>query len=211
VTERIPDATVHRLPLYLQCLEGLPSSRSRISSDELGVRAGVNAAVVRKDLSRLGCLGVRGVGYGVADLQIEIRRRLGLTGELPMVIVGIGNLGTALASFSGFGAQGFRVVGLFDADPAKVGTRVDRHTVEPMADLVEAARERRAAIGVICTPAPVAQETADLLAEAGVSSILNFAPIVIRAPDHVEVRRVDFSNELRVLGYHIHRRRNGGA
>jgi redox-sensing transcriptional repressor len=204
----IPDATVQRLPLYLQCLEALPATRHRISSDELGVRAGVSAAIVRKDLSRLGCLGVRGVGYSVPDLQTEIRRRLGLTSELPMVIVGIGNLGTALASFEGFGAQGFRVVGLFDVDPAKVGTRVDLHAVEPIGDLVAAIRERGALIGVICTPAPVAQETAELLAGAGVVSILNFAPTVIRVPDDVEVRRVDFSNELRVLGYHIHRRRS---
>jgi redox-sensing transcriptional repressor len=200
---------LHRLPLYLQCLEALPGSRHRISSDELGVRAGVSAAVVRKDLSRLGCLGVRGVGYDVGDLQIEIRHRLGLTGELPMVVVGIGNLGTALASFGGFGAQGFRVVGLFDADPDKVGSRVEGKVVEPIDDLTDAVRRRGAVIGVICTPAPAAQDTADLLAEAGVQSILNFAPIVIRVPDHVEVRRVDFSNELRVLGYHVHRRRSG--
>lgn len=209
VVRHIPEAALRRLPLYLQCLEALPGSWNQISSDALAAHAGVNAAIVRKDLSRLGALGVRGVGYKVSDLRFEIRRQLGLTGELPMVIVGIGNLGRALASFGGFRAQGFRVVGLFDADPAKIGARVDEYVVEPTADLVKAVGRRRAVIGVICTPAPVAQGVADLLAEAGVESILNFAPVVIRVPDHIAVRRVDFSNELRVLGYHVHRRRSG--
>jgi redox-sensing transcriptional repressor len=204
----IPDATVQRLPRYLQCLEDLAGSRRQVSSEELAARAGVNAAKVRKDLSHLGCLGVRGVGYVVPDLQAQIRLALGLAREWPMVIVGVGFLGRALANFSGFAAQGFRVVGLFDSDPAKVGSGVGRHVIEPVTGLAEAVREREVAIGVISTPAFVAQDVADLLAEAGVESILNFAPVAIRAPDHIEIRRVDLSNELRVLSYHLHRRRS---
>ncbi len=208
VKDRIPEATVRRLPLYLQTLEALPASWRRISSEELAVRAGVNAAKLRKDLSHLGCLGVRGVGYAVADLQSRIRAELGLTREWSMAIVGIGNLGRALASSGGFEAQGFQIVGLFDADPAKVGSTVAGHPIEPMEDLAGAVAERDVSIGVITTPAAVAQQVADLLAAAGVESILNFSPIVIRVPDDIEVRRVDFSNELRVLSYHLHRRRN---
>jgi redox-sensing transcriptional repressor len=208
VKSRIPEATVRRLPLYLQTLETLPGGRRQISSEELASRAGVNAAKVRKDLSHLGCLGVRGVGYAVDDLQAEIRSELGLTREWGMVIVGVGNLGRALASFEGFEAEGFRIVGLFDADAAKVGSRVAGHRIQPISGLVGSIRKNRASIGVITTPAAGAQKAADLLAEAGVESILNFAPVVIKVPDHIDVRRVDFSNELRVLSYHLHRRRS---
>jgi redox-sensing transcriptional repressor len=210
VKTSIPDATVQRLPLYLQCLEALPGSRRQISSEELAARAGVNAANVRKDLSHLGCLGVRGVGYVVSDLRVQIRATLGLVEEWRIVIVGIGDLGRALANFGGFGAQGFRVVGLFDSDPDKIGGSVGGVSIEPIEALAGAVREREAAIGVITTPAAVAQDVADLLAEAGISSILNFAPVVIRVPSDIEVRRVDFSNELRVLSYHLHRREIGG-
>ena len=209
VKDRIPEATVRRLPIYVQALEGLSAGHDQISSEELASRAGVTASIVRKDLSHLGCLGVRGVGYDVGDLHAEIRSELGLTREWAMVIVGVGNLGRALASFGGFEAQGFRIVGLFDADPAKVGRRVAGHRIEPVADLVSAVRREGAAIGVITTPAAVAQEVAGLLAEAGVESILNFAPQVIRVPEHIELRAVDFSHELRVLSYHLNRRRSG--
>jgi redox-sensing transcriptional repressor len=205
VRDALPDATVRRLPLYLQCLEATPGARTYLSSEEVAARAGVNAAKVRKDLSYLGCSGVRGVGYRVADLQAEIRRELGLTRDRPMVIVGIGNLGRALANFAGFASQGFRVVGLFDADPATVGGTVHGVEVEPIEALPAAVRDRRAVIGVITTPAAAAQGVADVLAGAGVEAILNFAPVVVRVPPPVEVRRVDLSNELRVLAYHAGR------
>ncbi len=208
VKARIPEATVRRLPLYLQALDALPGGRRQISSEELASRGGVNAAKVRKDLSHLGCLGIRGVGYAVGDLQAEIRSELGLTQEWVMVIVGVGNLGRALASFGGFEAQGFQIVGLFDADPAKVGKRIAGHRIEPVSGLATAAQRLGASIGVITTPAAVAQEVADQLVRAGVESILNFAPQVIKVPDHVELRAVDFSNELRVLSYHLNRRRS---
>jgi redox-sensing transcriptional repressor len=206
VRERIPEATVRRIPLYLQTLEALPASWRQISSEEMAVRAGVKAATLRKDLSFLGCLGIRGVGYAVEDLQARIRAELGLTREWSMVIVGVGNLGRALASFEGFEAQGFHVVGLFDVDAVKVGTEVAGLTVEPVGDLIGSARGRNADIGVITTPAAAAQQVADLLAKAGVRSILNFSPSVIRVPEPIDVRRVDFSNELRVISYHLHRR-----
>jgi redox-sensing transcriptional repressor len=197
---------VQRLPLYLQCLDDLPAGQSSISSEELATEAGLNSAQVRKDLSFLGSYGVRGVGYDVDKLRFEIRQELGLNKERGMVIVGIGNLGRALANFRGFQEQGFQIVGLFDADPRKIGGRIDGHEIEPLDALGDAVRSRDAAIAVIATPAESAQEVADLLASAGICAILNFAPVVIRVPDAVDVRRVDFSSELRVLSFYLHQR-----
>lgn len=180
-----------------------------MSSEELAVRAGVNGAKVRKDLSYLGSYGVRGVGYDVNHLRVEIKTALGLTRDWPVVIVGIGNLGRALANYGGFGERRFMVVGLFDSDPAKEGVLVGGQPIEPMAALEEAVSERGASIGIITTPASGAQDVAVQLAKAGVRSILNFAPTVIQPPEGVEVRRVDLSTELQVLAYYLHRNGNG--
>lgn len=190
--------------MYLQCLEECDGDE-RISSSELAAQAGVNSAKVRKDLSFLGSYGVRGVGYEVEHLKFEIRRTLGLTQVWRLAIIGIGNLGTALANHDGFHADGFEIVGLFDSDPPRIGTRVLGLTVEPVRNLSAAVGERGVDIAVIATPPEAAQEVADVLVESGVKSILNFAPVVVRAPDNVEVRRVDLSTELQVLSYHLHR------
>lgn len=200
----IPRIAVPRLTVYLRCLEDLPAGANRISSEELAARAGVNSAKVRKDLSYLGSYGVRGVGYDAEHLRFQIRRELGLTREWPLVIVGVGNLGRALANYRGFLEQGFRVVGIFDDDPNKVGTRVGGLRVEPIEALPGAVRDRGASIGVITTPPEGSQAVAEMLAAAGVAAILNFAPTVVRVPAHVQVRRVDFSTELQVLAFHLH-------
>jgi redox-sensing transcriptional repressor len=176
-----------------------------VSSSDLAVLARVTPAKVRKDLSCLGSYGVRGVGYSVAELRAQIRRALGLTEEVPVIVVGAGNLGRALAGYGGFGDSGFVIVGLFDSDPGAVGSPVGDLVVEPVGRLVDAARTRGAAIGVIATPAGAAQQVADLLVASGIASILNFAPTVIRVPDGVEVRRVDLATELQVLSYYLHR------
>lgn len=199
----VPKVTVQRLPLYLRCLEGL-GDQSRVSSEELADLANVNPAKVRKDLSYLGSFGVRGVGYDVDHLRFQIRTELGLERDWHVVIVGVGNLGRALANYAGFGERGFRVVGLFDAAERKVGTRVGGVEVEPLTSLVRAARDRSATIGVITVPAAAAQEVADALMDAGVTSILNFAPTVIKPREGVEVRRVDLSTELQVLSFYLH-------
>jgi redox-sensing transcriptional repressor len=205
VRRPVPRVTVQRLPVYLRCLESLPVGQQRVSSDELAELAGVLGAKIRKDLSYLGTHGTRGVGYDVEHLKHEIRIELGLTRDWAVVIVGIGNLGSALANYGGFGERRFQVVGLFDVDPVKVGTRVDSLTVEPMSRLAGAVRDRNASIGIIATPAEAAQDVADALADAGVRSILNFAPLVIRAPEGIEVRRVDLSTELQVLTFYLAR------
>ena len=201
----IPAATVQRLPLYLQCLDGLGPGTSLISSEDLAAEAGVNSAKVRKDLSYLGSHGVRGVGYDVEHLRFQIQTELGLAKDRAVVIVGLGNLGRALANYDGFGERGFCIVGLFDADPRKVGTVVDDITVESMEALPGAVAERKAEIGIITTPAHAAQDVATALAASGVRSILNFAPAVIHVDEHIAVRKVDLSTELQVLSFYLHR------
>src|SRR4051794_10441123 len=200
---RIPEATVARLPLYLRSLfEAVEAKIATVSSERLAEMAGVNAAKVRKDLSYLGSYGTRGVGYDVEYLLYQISRELGLTQDWPVVIVGVGNLGHALANYRGFSARGFRIVALLDADPAKVGERLGGTTIRHMDDLDEVVRGEQVAIGVITTPPAVAQDVADRLVAAGVTSILNFAPTVLSVPRHVSLRKVDLSIELQILSFY---------
>jgi redox-sensing transcriptional repressor len=204
---RIPEATVARLPLYYRALlETAEREVSTISSERLAELAGVNAAKVRKDLSYLGSYGTRGVGYDVEYLLHEISRELGLTRDWPVVIVGIGNLGRALANYRGFGARGFRVVALVDSNPELVGRQVGELSVEDVEDLDRIVSEREIAIGILATPAAVAQEVSDRLVAAGVTSILNFAPAVISVPDGVSLRKVDLAIELQILSFYQLRR-----
>ena len=178
-----------------------------VSSEQLAEMAGVNAAKVRKDLSYLGSYGTRGVGYDVQFLVFEIERKLGLTTESPVVIVGLGNLGQALANYGGFQERGFPIVALVDADPAKVGLPIGDLVVESIDDLATAVAERAIAVGIIATPAQAAQEVADRLVAAGVRSILNFAPTVISVPDDVPLRKVDLATELQILSFYQQRER----
>ena len=205
---RIPDATVARLPLYRRSLLDLAGRRvATVSSEQLAEMAGVNASKVRKDLSYLGSYGTRGVGYDVQFLVFEIERKLGLTTESPVVIVGLGNLGQALANYGGFQERGFPIVALVDADPAKVGLPIGDLFVESIDDLATAVAERAIAVGIIATPAQAAQEVADRLVAAGVRSILNFAPTVISVPDDVPLRKVDLATELQILSFYQQRER----
>jgi redox-sensing transcriptional repressor len=204
---RIPEATVARLPLYYRALVEMAEQRiPTVSSERLAEMAGVNAAKVRKDFSYLGSYGTRGVGYDVEYLLFQISRELGLTQDWPVVIVGIGNLGAALANYRGFSARGFRIVALVDADPAKCGKEVGGLVVEPLTDLPRIVGERSVAIGIIATPASAAQEVAELLVTAGVTSVLNFAPTVIAVPPGVSLRKVDLSIELQILSFYQQRR-----
>jgi redox-sensing transcriptional repressor len=205
----VPEATVARLPLYLRALAMLAERGvATVSSDELAESAGVNSAKLRKDLSYLGSYGTRGVGYEVEYLRHQISREIGLTQDWPVVIVGIGNLGQALANYAGFASRGFRVVGLVDADPTRSGEVVAGLVVRHADDLEQVVREYRVAIGVIATPAGAAQHVCDRLVAAGVTSILNFAPTLLQVPDGVDLRKVDLSIELQILAYH-EQRKNG--
>jgi redox-sensing transcriptional repressor len=203
----IPEATVSRLPRYLQALVGLAAEgTSVVSSDELAVRAGVTSAKVRKDLSHLGSYGTRGVGYDVAYLIHQIRRELGLTQDWGIAIAGIGNLGHALANYKGFSARGFRVAALVDVDPAKVGERVGELEVAHIDVLPRLVRDEAIAIGVIATPASAVQDVADRMVAAGIRSILNFAPAPVAAPPGVSIRSVDLAVELQILAYYEQRK-----
>ncbi|WP_237565492.1 redox-sensing transcriptional repressor Rex [Ornithinimicrobium cavernae] len=201
----MPEATVGRLPLYLRALTTLHDQGiTSIASEELASRSGVRSTQLRKDLSHLGSYGVRGVGYDVELLAAQIAQELGLTQEWPVVIVGMGNLGRALAAYGGFSGRGFRIVALVDDDPEVVGTLVEGLRVMTLADL--AAKGPTVAIGVITTPAPAAQTVAQNLVRMGVRSILNFAPGHLNVPDGVDVRGVDLATELQILAFHEQRR-----
>ena len=203
----IPEATVARLPVYLRALTTLSDEgTSTCSSEDLASAAGVNSAKLRKDLSYLGSYGTRGVGYDVEYLRYQIAREIGVTQDWPVVIVGIGNLGHALANYSGFRSRGFRVVALLDADPQREGEVVAGVEVRSFDHLEQIVSEHDVAIGVIATPAPAAQDVADRMVACGVTSILNFAPSVIAVPDGVDVRKVDLSIELQILAYHEQRK-----
>jgi len=203
----IPEATVGRLPRYLQALAGMAADGIVVaSSDELALAAGVTSAKVRKDLSHLGSYGTRGVGYDVAYLIHQIRRELGLTQDWGIAIAGIGNLGHALANYKGFGDRGFRVEALVDVDPAKIGERVGELEVAHIDGLPALVRERGIAIGVIATPATAVQDVGDCMVAAGIRSILNFAPAPLSAPPAVSVRSVDLAVELQILTYHEQRK-----
>jgi redox-sensing transcriptional repressor len=202
----IPEATVARLPVYLRALAALADQGLSIcSSNDLASAAGVNPAKLRKDLSYLGSYGTRGVGYDIEYLRYHVARALGQTQDWDVVIVGVGRLGSALCAYNGFSSRGIRIAALVDSDPAKVGTKIGGLTVAPMSKLASLVRQHGVAIAVIATPGEAAQDVADALVAAGITSILNFAPAVVSVPDDVAVRKVDLSIELQILAYHEQR------
>jgi len=203
----IPEATVARLPVYLRALYTLAERGvGTVASDELAAAAGVNSAKLRKDLSYLGSYGIRGVGYDVEYLVYQVSRALGLTQNWPVVIVGAGNLGRALANYGGFVSRGFRISAVLDSDQAMVGRKLGSVIVRHVSELEEIVAGSGVAIGVIAVPATAAQATCDRLLAAGVTSILNFAPVVLTVPEGVDVRKVDLSIELQILAFHAQRR-----
>ena len=203
----VPGTTVARLPVYLRALRRLADAHVEVvSSSALAEAAGVGPAQLRKDLSYLGTYGTRGVGYDVTRLQRQIGQHLGAASEWPVVIVGVGNLGTALAGYSGFASRGFTVVALVDPSPALVGRRIHGIGISDLADLEAVLRATGAVIAVIATPAAAAQEVADRLVCSGVTSILNFASTVLTVPEGVNVRKVDLGQELAILAYHEQRK-----
>lgn len=196
---RIPEATLGRLSLYLRMVDQL-SERSLISSGELATLSGVNPAMLRRDLSWVGTVGTRGVGYDVPTLRARLAETLGVEQSRTVVIIGVGNLGHALAGYAGLAARGFTVVGLFD--PGHVGEVVGGITVRPIEELRAAADSYRESIGVIATPAHAAQDALDVLVEVGITGVLSFAPTTLHAPPGVDVRRVDLASELQILAFH---------
>ena len=203
----ISDLTAQRLSVYLRCLEDLIRSGARtISSQRLAGRLHLNSAQIRKDLACFGEFGVRGVGYYVTELRDQLTRILGLDRRHRVAIVGAGNLGMALADYGGFNSEGFAIVALFDSDPEKVGRRT-RHDipVEPMEALTEIARREHLSIAILAVPATAAQRALDLVGQAGIRAVLNFAPAPLVAPPGVTLKAVDLAVQLENLAYHLSR------
>ena len=200
--KRIADSTVRRLSLYLRFLEEFEhDGHLTVSSTELARRGGTTSAQVRKDLSSFGSFGKRGLGYAVPELAQHLREILGLGREWRIIIIGAGNIGTALAQYRGFRQRGFTVVAVYDRDPRKIGTRWDGVLVRDIARLAEDAATSPPEIAVITVPADDAQPVVDLLVQAGVRGILNFAPAALTVPSHVALKHVNMALELEGLSY----------
>jgi redox-sensing transcriptional repressor len=207
VARQIPEASVARLPLYLRALVDLAERGTHtISSEALAEASGVNSAKIRKDLSYLGSYGTRGVGYDVEYLIHQISRELGLTQDWATCIVGAGNLGQALAKYGGFSERGFRIAALLDVDERLVGTRIAGLEVMHFDEVERIVKEGEVSIAILAVPGHVAQDVADRLVAAGISSILNFAPTVLQVPPAVSLRKVDLSIELQILSFYEQRR-----
>lgn len=174
-----------------------------MSSEDIAEGSGVSAVQVRKDLSFLGAAGTRGVGYDVTGLADQLVRALGLEARHGVAIIGAGNLGSALANYQGFEARGFRMVAIYDIDSDRIGGRAGPLTVRSIDQMATDARVDDISIGMIATPADAAQFVSALVVEAGVRAILNFAPVELRVPQGVSVRRVDLATELQILSYHL--------
>jgi redox-sensing transcriptional repressor len=210
-TDAISDLTIARLSVYLRCVERLLElGVETVSSQELARRFNLNSAQIRKDLAYFGEFGVRGVGYNVRELRDYVVEILGLDQERRLVIVGAGNLGLALCHYSGFSGGSFLVVGILDSDPNRIGDPTPSGLlVEDASRLTEIVQQRRVEIGVITTPAASAQPVCDLMADAGLKTVLNFAPIRVRAPEGVRVKTVDLKVHLEELSFHLSHSRSG--
>jgi redox-sensing transcriptional repressor len=201
---KIPQPTIERLSTYLQCVRGLQADGILMaSSSEIASRTGINAAQMRKDLSYFGEFGTPGLGYDVAELEAHLARIMGLDSAHDVLLVGAGNLGTALSSYVGWAGRGFRIVAVFDADPQKVGGELGGCRIQAVEDLVKANADFKADMGVVAVPREAAQEVVDKLVAAGVRAILNFAPTGILVRPGIAVRNVDLTSQLEVLSYYL--------
>jgi redox-sensing transcriptional repressor len=202
----IPDVVVRRLPIYARTLSYLLSEgRRSVSSQELGERINVTAAQIRKDLSWFGEFGKQGIGYDVEKLLGHIHRILGLTHEWPVVLVGLGPLGHAIARYEGFRKNGLQIVALLDADPAKVGTTVNSLRVYDDSEMATVVRRENVKLAIVAVPANKAQEVVDRLVAAGVRGILNYAPVIVQVPEGVWVRHIDPVSQLHSMTYYLAR------
>jgi len=200
---KLSRATVRRLSQYLRSLGSSDRAGGTVSSLDLARSVGVSAAQVRRDLAALGHLGQRGIGYDAAALATAIRRTLGIDRTWRAVLVGVGNLARALLRYRGFHDQGFFIVGLFDADPAKIGQTIDGLTVESSASIPIRVAELQAELGILTVPSEHAQPVAESLIAGGVKGILNFAPVLLRTPDRVRVVAVDLAIQLEQLAFRV--------
>lgn len=187
-----PDIVIGRLPLYLRALSQMAAEGKQItSSQELGGRLGMSPAQIRKDLSLFGEFGKQGTGYGVASLEDHLRRILKVDQVWDVALVGVGNLGRAIAHYGGFVNRGFRIAALFDNDPAKIGTRISQLVIQDTARLGDEIRARKIRVAMVAVPASHAQEVTDQLVHAGIQVILCYAPTTVSVPPSVRVQYID--------------------
>ena len=200
--KHIAESTVRLLSLYLRFLEEFEAKgAATVASNELAARGGTTSAQVRKDLSFFGSFGKRGLGYSVPELAQAIRKILGLERDWKIIIIGAGKIGAALAQYSGFQQRGFRIIAVYDEDPAKIGKKVDGLTVRAVKDLVRDSARDRADIAVVTVPAVAAQQAVDNAVRAGVRAIMNFAPAQLVVPDTVALKNVNMAMELEGLSF----------
>jgi redox-sensing transcriptional repressor len=203
-TDPAPNPAVRRLSLYLRQLETFKrKDRRTISSRQLGESLGLTDAQVRKDLAYFGQFGHPGIGYRVDELIGQVKHILGTDKVWNVLLIGAGNLGRALSAYKGFNAKGFRLVAIFDTDPAKTGRKLGPFTVQPIADLVETVQKLQIRLGMIAVPADSAQGVVDQLVDAGVRGILNFAPTSVTVPPHIALNAVDLSVQLEQLSFQV--------
>lgn len=202
--KRVPDIVIARLPLYLRALSAMQNGGKEFtSSQEIAEWLGMSPAQIRKDLSHFGEFGKQGMGYSVSGLQTKLRQILNVEREWPIIIIGAGHIGSAVANYSGFAHRGFRVCAIFDNDPDKIGTAVGVHRVCDVRNLPAYVREHNVRLAMIAVPAEAAQAVADLAIEAGITAILNYAPINLIVPDHVRVENIDPVLHLQHMTYYL--------
>lgn len=200
----IPRKTIYRFSVYLRCLQRLNSNAIRtVSSDALAKAAGVKPTQLRKDLAYLGQFGTRGLGYDVEILCKRISDLLGTNSLQPVILVGVGNLGSALLAYKGFQQEGFEIVAAFDMEASRKRARPGSPPIHPMEKLAEIVRDRGVRMAILTVPASGAQEVANHLVSAGINGILNFAPIVVSVPEDVMVNNVNLAIELENLSYFV--------
>ncbi len=203
-SKNIPDVVIARLPIYLRALNHLAQEGHEIASSlQLGQRLGISSAQIRKDLSHFGGFGKQGTGYQIAYLEKKLRQVLNVDREWEVTLVGVGDLGRAVAHYGGFIDRGFRIVCAFDAAPEKIGQTLDGFAIQSMADLPATISERGIKIAMIATPAENAQEVADMLIEAGVRAILNYAPISLNVPENILVQYIDPVVHVQHMTYYL--------
>lgn len=201
---KVPEPTIERLSAYLQCVRLMREDGLRTaSSAEIAKRTGINAAQLRKDLSYFGEFGTPGLGYDLRELELHLSRIMGLDQNRDVLLVGAGNLGRALSTYTGFGRRGFRMVAAFDVDESKIGQEFGGVRVYHLKELPRVNAELHAEVGVVAVPAPAAQDAVDALVGAGVKAILNFAPTSIVVRSGITVRNVDLTSQMEVLSYYL--------
>lgn len=205
MTEKpIPDIVVGRLPIYLRALQRMAQEGRQVtSSQELGERLGISAAQIRKDLSQFGEFGKQGTGYQIDYLVDQLRQILKVDREWNVVVVGAGDIGSAVARYKGFANRGYCVTMIFDSDPAKVGSHIGDFVIRDSAQIVEAVQAAGIKIAMLAVPAAQAQEVSDKLVEAGVKAILNYAPISLNVPPDVHVQYIDPAIHLQRMTYYL--------